>query len=364
MRVLFLTQYGVLAASSRTRVFQYLPWLARRGWDCRVLTVLPDRAIGGSQVLVSQARCRKLCYYAWASWRTLASGLRLWRLAPAFDLLFVQKVILPAPVRWLLRRRGRPMLFDFDDAIFTTEVQQPNWLARWKQRRNESGLPAMLRLAAAAVVENEYTESYAARYTATIRITGPIDTDACRPAAATSARAVVVLGWIGSATTVAYLQLIAAPLRHLCARHPHVRVQVIGATGVRLAGVPVTARPWRLDEEVAALQEFDIGLMPVPDDPWTRGKGGYKLLQYMAAGLPVVASPVGINAEIVADGQSGFLATTDAEWEQRLEELVLDPQRRRSMGARGRRIVEDRYSLAAAARVLASAMENAAGGRR
>jgi glycosyltransferase involved in cell wall biosynthesis len=357
-----LTQYGVLAASSRTRAFQYLPLLQQRGCHCRVLTVLPDRAIGGSQVMVTRHGGRKLGYYLWAVWRTLSCGLRLWWLAPRFDLLFIQKVILPAPIRLLLRRRAKPVLYDFDDAIFTTEVQQRHWLAGWKQWRNSRGLPAMLRLAAAAVVENDYTGSYAARWTAVVLITGPIDTDRYRPAEPRPGRDEIVLGWIGSATTVPYLQLIAAPLRRLCARYPHTRVEIVGAAAAPLPGVPVVTRPWGLASEVEALQGFDIGLMPLPDDPWTRGKGGYKLLQYMAVGLPVVASPVGVNTQIVAAGDSGYLAGTEAEWEEHLERLLLDPARRGRMGRRGRQIVEDRYSLRRSADVLAAAFQRAAAG--
>lgn len=366
MRVLFLTQYGLLAASSRTRVFQYLPLLAQHGFRCRVLTILPDRAIGGSQILVTQRHWRKLSYYAWASWRTAAMGLLFWWLASRSDLLFIQKVILPAPLRWLLVRRRKPLLYDFDDAIFTTEVRGGSWLARWKQRRNAAGLPGMLRLAQAAVVENAYTGAYAARFCPTVQITGPIDTAGHRPAATRPPRPEVVLGWIGSATTLPYLLAITAPLQRLCGRHPEVRLHIVGADQVVLDGVPVRLFPWQLDTEVAALQECDIGLMPLPDDPWTRGKGGYKLLQYMAVGLPVVASPVGINREMVRDGENGFLATTDGEWEDRLEELIADPARRRRLGQCGRELVTARYSLVCAADALAAAMRRAmqnAGGR-
>ena len=157
MRVLFATQYGNLAASSRTRVFQYLPHLHQRGIETAVITMLPDRGISGSQILVTRDRWRKLLYYAGASCRTLVGGLRAWWRARRFDVLVVQKVIFPAPVRWLLAWRRPAVLYDFDDAIFTSEVRQGNWLARWKQRRNRVGLPAMLKLADLALVENQYT---------------------------------------------------------------------------------------------------------------------------------------------------------------------------------------------------------------
>ena len=172
MRVLFITKYGMLAASSRTRVFQYLPFLEGEGFESRVLTVLPDRAIGGSQTLVTRNRWRKILYYLWAAYRTAWCGWRAWAMAAAHDVLFVQKVIFPAPVRWLMRWRRSAVVFDFDDAIFTTELRDGNWLSRWKQRRNSAGLPAMLALADLAIVENEYTAGYARQHCRRHRITG------------------------------------------------------------------------------------------------------------------------------------------------------------------------------------------------
>ena len=136
---------------------------------------------------------------------------------------------------------------------------------------------------------------------------------------------------------------------------------MVGATDVQLEGVPICSSPWRLEEEVAALRRFDIGLMPVPDDSWTRGKGGYKLLQYMAVGLPVVASPVGINTQIVRNGHTGYLATADDAWEELLARLIQDGGLRQRMGLRGRQVVEAEYSLRRAADVLAATLSAAIG---
>ena len=360
LRVLFLTQYGMLAASSRTRVFQYLPYFQRRGVEYRVITVLPDREIPGSQLLVSSNRWRKLWYYLWASWRTLATGLQLWWLAPEYHLLFVQKVILPAPVRLLLRLRRSLLFFDFDDAIFTTEVQHLNWLAAWKLRRNAGGVPAMLALADRAVVENEYTGSFAARFCPVTTITGPIDTERYQPAEKPHHRKVLVLGWIGSTTTLPYLFLISEPLQKLGQRFSCLRLRVVGAVGVTIEGLSVDSKAWRLEEEVDDLQSFDIGIMPLPDDPWTRGKGGYKLLQYMAVGLPVVTSPVGINRQLVRDGDDGFWARSPAEWEARLAQLITDPSLRARMGKKGRARAQARYALNSSSERLLAAMKQPA----
>ena len=354
MKVLFVTQYGVLAASSRTRVFQYLPYLHQHGIQSCILTVLPDRGIAGSQILVTRDRWRKVLYYIWASYRTLVCGMRAWWVTGDCDLLFIQKVIFPAPIRWLLSWCRSPVIYDFDDAIFTTEVRQQNWLTTWKQRRNTAGLPTMLKRADLALVENEYTASFASLYCPRVSIiTGPIDTERfCTSRVVEKRQDEVILGWIGSATTLPYLDMIRTPLACLGRRFPNLRLRVIGADAADLEEIPVETRVWNLDREVEDLGGFDIGLMPMPDDPWTRGKGGYKLLQYMAMGLPVVTSPVGINQRIVRDGEDGFWARSPEEWEERLARLIQDPQLRLEMGRRGRAAVEKEYALDISSRRL------------
>lgn len=347
MRVLFVTQYGASMASSRTRVFQYLPYLQGHGVETRVITVVPEAGTAGSGLLATERPWRKVVYYLGTWCRSLLCGWRAWRSSLDCDLLFVQKVIFPLPVRVLLQLRRPRVLFDFDDAIFTSEIRGRHWTAAWKERRNRRGLPAMLKLAEGAVVENGYTGAYAARYCRVTRITGPVDTGAIRPpAGGRRAGETVVVGWIGSASSAQYLDLLRAPLARLGDRCPGIRLRLVGAVSWSCAGLPVETKEWRLQEESSDLAGFDIGIMPLTEDPWTLGKGGYKLLQYMASALPVVASPVGINAEIVVDGVTGYLARTGEQWEEKLLALAADPELRARMGGMGRERVEAEYSLA------------------
>ena len=360
MNVLFVTQYGYLAASSRTRVFQYLPLLRDQGIDADILTVMPDLGIDGSQLLVTTNRWRKLVYYIWATWRTVRCGLAAWWRLSRYDLLFIQKIIFPAPIRWLLASRRSRTIYDFDDAIFTTEVRTANWLSAWKEWRNAAGLPAVLRLADCALVENPYNEDYASRYCGkVVTITGPIDTRRYMRADV-DGNGTIVLGWIGSATTLPYFERITKPLADLGASYKKICLRVVGASEVQIEGLTVESVPWSLDTEVEELSRFHIGVMPLPDDPWTRGKGGYKLLQYMSMGLPVVSSPVGINCRIVKHGHNGFLAADEGEWRLYLGQLIESPRLRQEMGKRGREIVEREYSLETSSSKLSQIMRETA----
>ena len=314
------------------------------------MTILPDEMISGSQIHVTRDPLRKVRYYLWASWRTAIGGLRAWFIARHVDVIFIQKVVFPAPVRWLFKVSRPIVVYDFDDAIFTTEQQiGGNWLVALKARRNARGVPAMLGLAGSRhrgerihgrfcqEILSDNDDYRASRYdilstTAAAGRAGEwgFDCDGldrqCDHAPVTwNSSAVLSVGSAGG--------------------FPDLRLEIVGAEAPAMNGLSVQSRPWDLEREGEDLNGFDIGLMPIADDAWTRGKGGYKLLQYMASGLPVVTSPVGVNREIVTDGESGFWARDELEWEEKLARLVQDRDLREEMGRRGRETVEARYAL-------------------
>ncbi|HYG25777.1 MAG TPA: glycosyltransferase family 4 protein, partial [Caulobacteraceae bacterium] len=169
----------------------------------------------------------------------------------------------------------------------------------------------------------------------------------------------VTVGWIGSPATAHYLAPLEPVLSEL-AEETGLRAVAIGAT----VGSLFEVVPWSEDGEVEALADLDIGVMPLADSPWERGKCGYKLIQYMAMGLPVVASPVGVNTTIVRHGENGFLAANDDEWRTHLRALASDPQLRETMGRAGRRMVEETYSLQVQGPRLARLMRQAIESRR
>lgn len=341
MKILFVAQYGPLAASSRTRVFDYLPLLRKAGITCDVRVVISDDLIKRN----TRGIFSRLLYYVLSYSRAWWTGWVCVCTAPQYDAIFIQKALFSFPIPRLLRRYRHKIFFDFDDAIFTLENPNAGWINRLRTRRRAMAVPAMLQTAHCAIVENAYTAEFAAQYCPRVsQITGPIDTARYVPAKK-PANEKIALGWIGSQWTTRYLDTIRDPLAALSRQYPNLELRLIGAGDFDVPNLKIARIDWALETEVGHLQTFDIGLMPLPDDPFTRGKGGYKLLQYMACGLPVVASPVEINREIVTPGETGFLAETDAEWIEFLGALIENKTLRNRLGDAGRTRVVAHYAL-------------------
>jgi len=162
----------------------------------------------------------------------------------------------------------------------------------------------------------------------------------------------LTIGWIGSGGTIHYLQRILPALEEVARRFPHVCLKIVCNRFLESPSIRIVKKPWAEDQEVEDLRSFDVGIMPLTDDLWARGKCALKIVQCLAAGVPVVCSPVGMNRDVVRDGLNGFWATTEREWVERLGVLMKDPELREQMGREGRRIVEERYSLQAVGQKL------------
>jgi glycosyltransferase involved in cell wall biosynthesis len=202
------------------------------------------------------------------------------------------------------------------------------------------------------VVETDYNTEAAQQYCPrVVKIVGPIDTTRYHPALTISEATPLVIGWIGSPDTAGYLSAVYDVLSDLARTHPLV-LRTIGSGPLDISDVPVETFDWSLEDEVSLLQSFHIGIGPLPDNDWTRGKAGYKLLQYMAVGIPVVASPVGEHGRIVVNESTGFHATSDPEWRRSLATLIENPDLRVAMGRAGRARAEQVYSFEAATETL------------
>lgn len=352
-RVLFLTKYTRAGASSRYRIFQYLPGLQSAGLEC---TVSP--LFDGAYLKHKYANGRASLRHVLAAF---SRRLRAVLTVPRGAVVVVEYEVLPFfPAlfeRWLAWRCCR-LVVDYDDALFHQYDQHAN---PWVRRLLGGKIATVMRLADTVIAGNDYLASYARRAGARGVEVIPTVVDLARYPAhqPSSGLAVFTIGWIGSPSTARYLRDIAPALAAVC-QGGRARVRLIGSGPIDLCGVPVEVLPWREDTEVDEIRRFDVGIMPLPDEPWARGKCGFKLIQYMACGLPVVASPVGVNSEIVENGVNGSLATTTADWVQALEALRSDVDLRQRMGIAGRKRVEVSYCLGVTAPRLVSLLQSVA----
>lgn len=359
LMILSLTKYGRLGASSRLRSIQYLPWLRHMGFVVTSQSLLSDELL--------QARYSHGVYGLSLLW-AYARRLRALMVRQEFDLVWIEKEALPWWPLWfeLALLRGVPYVLDYDDAVFHNYDQHSNpWVRRFYGRR----LDGLMANAALVVGGNNYLAQRARDAGAPWVEVVPTVIDLVRyPSQPQTLVEPPVDGglprvvWIGSPSTVRYLQLIREPLQALSARQPFV-LRVIGGGAVDLPGVQVEVVPWTEATEVENISACQVGVMPLLDSVWERGKCGYKLIQYMACGLPVVASGVGVNPEIVRHDENGFVANTADEWVTSLGKLLQSPSLRRQMGAAGRHRVENEYCIQKTGPRTAQLLRSAAGKR-
>jgi glycosyltransferase involved in cell wall biosynthesis len=341
-RVLLLTKYTRLGASSRYRAYQYLPYLEREGFACEARPLLPDCYLGA---LYGNGRSRggRLA-------GAVACLARRWlvivREAARFDAVYLEYEALPyVPLSFeqALYRCGTPVVVDYDDAIYLNYAGHRNPLVR---RLLGAKIPGVAGRSRHVIAGNRALAEWARAYNPCVSLI-PTSVDLRKYAAGPADRPAgrkPVLGWIGTPVTSAFLRALHEPLLRLRRRHDFM-LKVIGAPGFTLEGVDMAAVPWSEEREAQELAACDVGVMPIPDTDWGRGKCALKLIQYLAAGVPAVASAVGANCDVVRDGENGFLAATDDEWADKLDLLLSDPARRRRFADAGRETVAAEYSL-------------------
>lgn len=262
-----------------------------------------------------------------------------------WDVIFLYRELMPVGPPFLermLARKGIPIVYDFDDAIFLPDVSEANRRYKWLKWSQKTG--AICRLSAHVIVGNQHLKDYVLNYTERVSVVPPtIDTDSYTPKDDAEIQGAPVIGWSGSPTTLKHLRT-AEPALKVLRRSLDFHLKVIGAQGFSFSGLEVESKDWDARSEIEDLKSFDIGIMPLSDDAWSRGKCGMKALLYMAVGVPTVVSPVGVNSEIIEDGKNGFIAANDQEWVEKLLLLVCDEDLRWRFAKEGRRTVEDWYS--------------------
>ena len=263
-----------------------------------------------------------------------------WGSLPA-DILFIHRRTYPPYFARRQRRPGVPLVFDFDDALYLPPPSAPqDERTRARFRRN---FLATVAAADLVLCGNRELASQVPKGQTAILPT-PIDCELFRPDSVKPATDPVV-GWVGHADNLPFLEALADPLRELARRHSDFRLVVVSDRPPKIDGLPVEFRLWKLEDEVRCFDGIRVGLMPLDDTPWTRAKCAFKALQYMAFGIPPVVSPVGMNREVIDDGRNGCLASKPDEWFMYLDRLLNDHEFRRRLAEAGRHTVVERYSL-------------------
>ncbi|AEL27426.1 glycosyl transferase group 1 [Cyclobacterium marinum DSM 745] len=335
--LLFLPKYTRKGASSRLRTFQYLPLWEKMGYSVSVSSFFSERYL--EKIYNHQSP---------GIWHVLKCYFRRFSLlftVYKYDLIIIEKEIfpyLPAIAEWILSKI-KGYWVDYDDAVFHNYDQGTNRLVSLLMSNK---IDQVMQFANRVIVGNDYLKRRATLAGASNIVVFPtvINTLRYNKKVYNSINTTVTIGWIGSPSTLKYLEPMLPVLNWL---HQHYSIKFLlvnGKSKIKFEG-EIESIIWTEEGEVDAIHKMDIGIMPLPDNPWENGKCAYKLIQYMACGLPVVASPIGMNKEVVNHGENGFLAGTSEEWKCSLEKLILDPQLRMEFGKKGREKVFREYTL-------------------
>lgn len=335
--VLFLTKYDRKGASSRYRSLQYFPYLE----DCGIRCTYEPLFSNAYLKTFYETGERPLSKIVRSSLRRLKSLFDV----KSADVVVIEKELLPyAPAIFerVLGRLETPYVVDYDDAIFHTYDRSANPVVRRLLGRK---IDVVMRNAAIVVAGNDYLASRARAAGASRIETIPTVVDLDRyPHVPPATNGSFTIGWIGSPTTAKYVEAIAPALHEVCEERD-AYVVTVGSGDIALPGVPHEVREWSEESAIDDIASFDVGIMPLEDTPWERGKCSFKLIQYMGCGKPVVASSVGMNGKLVRDGHTGFCADDQDQWVEGLLSLSDDPALARAMGRRGRDLVADQYTL-------------------
>lgn len=257
------------------------------------------------------------------------------------DLIFVHRRTYPPFFARRLRRPGVPIVFDFDDALFLPPPGAPQ--DERATRRFGRNFYATVAQANVVICGNQVLAREVQHPSVEILPT-PVDCDVFQMSAVAAPNEPVV-GWVGHGDNLPFLEALADPLRELSRRHSGFRLVVVADRPPSIEGLEVEFRKWTIEEEVSCFDGIGVGLMPLDDTPWTRAKCAFKALQYMALGIPTVASPVGMNREVVTDGVNGYLATSPESWFRAIDTILGDRERARNLAIAARQTVEAEYSL-------------------
>lgn len=287
----------------------------------------------------------------------------IYRQLPSFDVVCIQRRLLSPFEFYWIRKKSSKILFDLDDAVMyrSSSSPRPHSLSRWLKFR------WMVKGSDVVIVGNQFLKNEVLKVDPEKKIfviPTSIDTNLYPQKKKISERPEIILGWIGTKGNLRYLKKLEPVFETLHQRFPQVKLKIVSNDFYDSSHLPIVKKPWKLEDENEDLISFDIGLMPLNDDLWSRGKCGLKIVQYLSVGVPVVCTPVGINSDIVQDGENGFWATNHQEWVDRLSTLIQNQDLRYRMGLKGIETVEREYSLAVTSEKFLQVLQSLGRGER
>jgi len=342
-KVLFIASHRLgRAPGQRFRFEQYLSFLKKNNFDYHISYIINEK---DDAVFYSKGKYFQKFYIFLKS---IIHRLKDLKKAKSFDIVFIYRETLMLGSTYFekrFRKSGAKLILDFDDAIWLRDVSRGNNNLAWL--KNPSKTAAIIRLCDQVITGNDFLKEYALRYnTHVITIPTTIDTDYYMKEIVAKTEENICIGWTGSLTTLKHLELSLPFLRKIKEKYgARISFRIISDFPFISDEIAFEFIKWSKEAEVRDLSAFDIGIMPLPDDEWAKGKCGFKGLQYMALEIPAIMSPVGVNTEIIQDGVNGFLAASNEEWVEKLSLLIESPALREQLGKSGRQTVLEKYSF-------------------
>ncbi|MBI2966901.1 MAG: glycosyltransferase family 4 protein [Bacteroidetes bacterium] len=342
-KILFIASHRKdRAPGQRFRFEQYIPLLQSRGFHCDISFILNEH---DDKIFYSQGK------YFGKFFILLKGGYHRLRdvfHANRYDIIFIFREAFVARTTWFERqfRNSRAkIIYDFDDAIWHLDISDANKHFHWL--KNPGKTAELISISDMVFCGNDYLRNFAIPYNQNVKVVpSTVDTDYFRKLPGPSPGSPVCIGWSGSMTTTKHFELAIPALLRIKEIYSHkVTFRVIGDPSYKYPELNLFGIPWTMENELQDISAFHIGIMPLPDDEWSKGKCGMKALLYMAMEIPAVVSPVGVNREIISDGKNGFLATTTDEWVEKLRLLIDSGDLRIRLGKSGRNTVDEKYSF-------------------
>ncbi len=331
------------APNQRYRFEQFMDFLYAKGFECHISSIIPEKE---DTYLYAPGHLFKKFFTIFIKHKFLRFK-DLFSLHNYDIILIAREALLTRSTFFehRFRKSNARIVFDFDDAIWLLDVSPANQKYGWLKSPKKTSV--LISLADHVIAGNKYLSDYALQFNPnTSIIPTTVDTNIYKPSDSIQKNKKVCIGWSGSITTIPHFEMLIPVLVRLKEYYgEEIEFKVIGDKTFHNTALGIQGIAWTKDSEIPELNKIDIGIMPLPDTEWAKGKCGLKGLVYMSMGIPAVMSPVGVNTEIIDDGVNGFLAATDEEWLQKLSLLIDSPELRSKIGANGKQKVIHEYSM-------------------